>query len=145
MADMEALIPELQTWNDGSGISSVDWLSGVARSDEAVAYTALFWPKLVVHKDYVLRHDFSLENLAINEAGRSTRQQTEAMLNYNSLEHFFRGDREVEAVADERARYVGTMMADMLDAKLRRDMPDRQFQVELIDDDDDFAVTFWQV
>ncbi|GAA0731809.1 hypothetical protein [Sphingomonas japonica] len=112
-----------------------------------MAYTALFWPKLVVRKDYVLRHDFSLENLAINEAGHSTRQQIEAMLNYNSLENYFRRDGEVEAVADERARYIGAIMVDMLDAKLRRDMPDRQFRIELIDDDDDddFAVTFWQV
>ncbi len=145
MANMAALIPELQTWNDGSGISPEDWLCGVARSDEAVAYTALFWPKLVIHNDYVLRHDFSLKNLEINQAARSTRQQIEAMLNYNSLEHFFRGDGEVEAVANERARYVGTIMVDMLDAKLRRDMPDRQFRIELIDDDDNFAVTFWQV
>jgi hypothetical protein len=145
MANTAALIPELQTWNDGSGISPEDWLSGVARSDEAVAYTALFWPELVIHKDYVLRHDFSLKNLDTNEAAGSTRQQIEAMLNYTSLEHFFRGDGEVEAVADERARYVGTIMVDMLDAKLRRDMPDRQFRIELIDDDDDFAVTFCQV
>ncbi|MBP2277756.1 MULTISPECIES: hypothetical protein [Sphingomonas] len=145
MPNIAALIPQLQTWNDGNGISPEDWLCGVARSDEAVAYTAFFWPKLVIHKDYVLRHDFSLKNLEINEAARSTRQQIEAMLNYNSLEHFFRGDGEVEAVADERARYVGAIMVDMLDAKLRRDMPGRQFRVALIDDDEDFAVTFWQV
>lgn len=142
---MAAMIPELQIWNDGSGISAENWLCVVARSDEAVAYTALFWPTLVIHKDYVLRHDFSLKNLEINEAARSTRQQIEAMLNYNSLENFFRGDGEAEAVAYERARYVGNIMVDMLDAKLRRDLPDRLFKIELIDDDDDFAVTFWQV
>lgn len=145
MTSMTTLIPELQTWNDGSGISPEGWLSGSARSDEAVAYTALFWPKLVIHKDYVLRHDFSRKNLEINEAAQATRSQIEAMLNYNSLEDYFRGEGEVQAVADERARYVGAMMVDMLDAKLRRDMPNREFRVELIDDDDDFAVTFWQV
>ena len=93
----------------------------------------------------MLHHDFSLENLAINEAEGSTRQRIEAMLNYNSLENYFRGDGEVEAIADERARYVGAIMADMLDAKFWRDMPDRQFRIELIDDNDDFAVTFWQI
>lgn len=145
MVSTAALIPELQAWNNGTGISPEDWLSGIARLDEAVTYTALFWPKLVVYKNYVLRHDFSLKNLEMNEAAHSTRYQIEAMLNYNSLERFFRQEGEIEAVADERARYVGQMMVDMLDAKLRRDMPDRQFRVEMIDDDDDFAVTFWQV
>lgn len=93
----------------------------------------------------MFRHDFSLKNLKISEAARAPRQQVEALMNCNSLEHFFRGDEEIEAVADERARYVGTIMVDMLDAKLCRGMPDRQFKIELIDDGDDFVVTFWQV
>lgn len=144
MATVAKLIPELQSWNEGTGVSPEAWLSGSARSDEAVAYTALFWPDIIIHKEYVLRRDFSLENLAVSEAAGSSRSQIEAMLNYNSLESFFRGEGEHEAVADARARYVGLVMVDMLDAKLHRDMPDRRFKVELIDDADDFAVTFWQ-
>jgi hypothetical protein len=92
----------------------------------------------------VLRDDFSRENLRNGESGGYTRSQIEAALNYNSLETFFRGDGEVQPIAEERARYICNVMVDMLDAKLRRDLPDRRCKVEFLCDDDDFAVTFWQ-
>jgi hypothetical protein len=138
------LLPDLRAWNDGKGVKPEDWLCAFARSDQAVAFTALFWPDIIVHNGYVLRHDFSEENLQIGVTGGYTRRQIEAMLNYNSLETFFRGCDEIEAVAEERARYVCEIMVDMLDAKLRRDLPDRRCKVEFLDTEDDFAVTFWQ-
>jgi hypothetical protein len=138
------LLPDLRDWNGGKGVKPEDWLCAVARSDQAVAFTALFWPKIVVHNDYVLRYDFSEEKLQDGEAGGYTRSQIEAMLNYNSLETFFQGGDEVEIIAEERAGYVCKIMVDMLDAKLRRDLPDRRCKVEFLDNEDDFAVTFWQ-
>ncbi|NMN07506.1 MULTISPECIES: hypothetical protein [unclassified Novosphingobium] len=138
------LLPDLQAWNDGRGVKPEDWLCAIARSDQAVAFTALFWPKIIVYKDYVLRHDFSVEKLRNSETGGHTRAQIEAALNYNSLEAFFRGGNEIEAIAQERARYVCKIMVDMLDAKLRRDFPARRCKVEFVDNEDDFAVTFWQ-
>lgn len=138
------LLPALRDWNDGKGVKPEDWLCAIARSDQTVAFTALFWPKIVVHNDYVLRHDFSEENLRNGEASGYTRRQIEAALNYNSLETFFRGGNETEVIAEERARYVCEIMVDMLDAKLRRDFPDRLCKVEFLDNEDDFAVTFWQ-
>lgn len=138
------LLPDLCEWNDGKGIKPEDWLCAVARSDQAVAFTELFWPKIVVHEGYVLRHDFSKQNLRNGEDAGYTRRQIEAALNYNSLETFFRAGDEIENVAEQRARYVCRVMMDMLDAKLRRDLPDRRCRVEFLDDDADFAVTFWQ-
>jgi len=138
------LLPDLREWNDGRGIKPEDWLCGIARSDQAVAFTALFWPTIVVHEGYVLRQDFSEENLRNGEANGYARAQIEAALNYNSLETFFQDGGEIEAVAEERARYICGVMVDMLDAKLRRDLPDRRCKVEFLDNEDDFAVTFWQ-
>lgn len=137
------LLPKLQEWNAGKGVSPEDWLCAKARSDEAVAYAAFFWPEIVEHEDYILLAGFSERKLREFEAAGWTRSQTEVAMNYNSLETFFLEEGD-QTLADERARFVCRIMVDMLDAKLRRDFPGRRCAVHFLDSDEDFAVTFCQ-
>jgi len=89
MIDARALLPELQAWNEGRGIAALDWLWIDAKSDAAIAYAELFWPRFVVEGDCVFRAGFSPEHLAGWRKGGTPRRQIEAAVNYLPLGDLF--------------------------------------------------------
>ncbi len=95
MAELSELLPELRAWNDGTGIQPLDWVYCIARSDEAVAYTALFWPKFVEIDGYILRGGFNLDNLRSWEAQQHVgRQQIELAINLLDVGFLFYNSKE---------------------------------------------------
>ena len=48
--DFDALIPELEDWNNGDGISPDGWI-GCVGSTVAVGYSLIFWPRFVRFED----------------------------------------------------------------------------------------------
>ena len=139
------LIPELATWNDGAGIPVEAWIVGIGRTDQAVGYAALFWPEFVSFEGYVFRAPVNVERLRGWEiGGRATRQQIETAMNMLFLEHVFPDDDAPEELFDARLNHLVVQMEEMLLAKLARQFPERTFSVFVIDDGDDFGISFHQ-
>lgn len=145
MASIGDLLPDLKKWNEGAGIDPLDWLyCGVAKSDEAMAYAALFWPIFVLFDGYVLREGFSEPLLRDWEQSGTSRSGVEAMMNRLDLSLLFQAETEAEPLCSARARYLGRVLVDIHETKLKHDFPARQFRVALIDEMDDLYVTFSQ-
>jgi hypothetical protein len=141
------LLPELRAWNDGRGITPVDYVFCVARSDIAASFIDLFWPRFVEFEGYVLREGFDEDNLRRWEAAASvTKQNIETAINFLDVGCLFSNSGEPKSeLLDARIELVRTAIAEMYTAKLARDYPDRKFKVALIDDEDDCAVSFYQL
>lgn len=144
MIDARALLPELQAWNEGRGIAALDWLWIDAKSDAAIAYAELFWPRFVVEGDCVLRVGFSPEHLAGWRKGGMPRRQIEAAVNYLPLGDLFSMEQGDSSLIDRRVNHLGSVLCEIYEAKLARDFPDRRFVVSLVEEEDDYYLTFRQ-
>jgi hypothetical protein len=138
------LLPELTTWNGGSGINAEDWILSIGRTSDALGYAALFWPDFVALEAFVLRGPVNVERLREWQTTDATAQQIEAAMNMLFLENVFPEDDASEHLREARVSHLAAQMAEMLSAKLEREFPDRKFSVLVIDDEDDFGVTFHQ-
>jgi hypothetical protein len=146
MADLSDLLPELRAWNDGAGIQPLDWVYCIARSDEAVAYTALFWPRFVEFDGYVLREGFDPQNLRDWEAQRHIdRQQIELAMNLLDVGGLFHNSKEpATAMLEARTVWVLDTLAEIYATKLMRDFPTKRFEISRLDDENDCAISFCQ-
>lgn len=147
MTDARSLMPELEAWNHGRGISPLDWLYCGSRSDHAIAFCDLFWPTFVVVDDCVLRSDYSEDGLREWKSVKASRQTTEGGLNVLSLVDLFVPNGEVwSELVQRRAIYLGQVLANIYRVKLARDFSDREFVVKLEceDGDGEIALSFWQ-
>ncbi|WP_291836948.1 hypothetical protein [Brevundimonas sp.] len=143
------LLPELQEWNNGNGITSLDWLYTEARSDFGVAFADLFWPTFVEFEGYVFREGFSVDTVRSWEGNGTDRKGVEAATNLlDTGDLFVPPGAEWSGLIEARAIHVGRILAETYRAKLARDFPGRTFCVEFYDGsepgDDDIYVTFWQ-
>ena len=147
--DFTALIPELSKWNDGSGIDAESWIGGVGNYELAVGYSLIFWPHFVEFDGYVLRESqFSESNLRDWERATDGDQRAiEAVINHVHL-HDIHGINGVEAT-EAQLRYLGRILRETIEAKLKRDFPLRAFEVVFNDEPGldliDYEVTFWQI
>jgi hypothetical protein len=139
------LLPSLADWNDGRGVIPLDWIWTVGRAEHALGYCALFWPDFEIVDDFVIRTPFSADNLQGWRITGQSRRLIENAMNLCSLEGAFPDVEEHGDLYEAQLRHLGGVMADMWSAKLLRDFPDRKFAVHVVDDDDDFGVTFHQL
>ena len=146
MAELSELLPELRAWNDGTGIQPLDWVYCIARSDEAVAYTALFWPKFVEFNGYILRDGFNIDNLRSWESQQHVgRQQIELAVNLLDVGFLFYNSKEPgTAMLEARTIWMLDTLADIYATKLQRDFPSKRFEVSRLDDENDCAISFCQ-
>ena len=147
--DFTALIPELPQWNNGAGIDAKTWIACVGNFELATGYSLIFWPRFVEFGQYVLREGHFSED-TVREWERATnndRQATEAVINHVHLLDIH-GDQAAEPT-EAQLRYLGRVLRETLEAKLKRDFPDRTFEVVFNDEPDldllDYEVTFWQI
>jgi len=145
MESLLNLLPELAEWNDGDGIAPSDWILGVGRGSHALALCSLLWPEVAAFEGYVLRKPVNVDHLKGWEAGgRASRQQIENAMNMLFLEDIFPDDQCESALKAAQTLRLAQIMVDMLSAKLAREFQSRRFKVFIIDDGDDFGVTFHQ-
>jgi hypothetical protein len=148
MTSTKDVLPELSAWNDGRGISPLDYLFCTAQSLATVACIDLFWPKFVEFEGYVLHEGFD-ENVLRNWEGSEhghDRGATERAVNFLDVGSLFQNSGEIDSdMLDARIDLLLKTLADVYEAKLRRDFPTRRFRLVLIDDEDDRALTFCQV
>jgi hypothetical protein len=147
MGETKDVLPELGTWNNGRGIEPLDYFFCVAASLSAVASIDLFWPKFVEFDGYVLRQSFSQDNLRAWESSPSghDRAHTERAVNFLDIGSLFQNSGEPDSEQlNARIDLMRRTLAEIYRVKLARDFPHRRFQVVLIDDEDDCALTFSQ-
>ena len=146
--DFAELIPELPKWNNGAGIDPESWIGCVGNYELAAGYSLLFWPRFVEFDRYILREGhFSEDNVRQWErATNNDRRAIEAVINHIHLLDIHGDNAEPSEV---QLRYLGRVLRETLEAKLKRDFPHRAFEVVFNDEPDldlvDYEVTFWQV
>jgi len=144
--DFAQLIPELPNWNNGAGIDAESWVGCVGSPELAVGYSLIFWPRFVRFENYVLREGFSEDSLrAFAVRQTSTRASVEWVMNHLHIADI----HCTEAQASEaQLRYLGRVLAEIHQVKLRADFPDLRFTVEFNDepglDPNDYQMSFWQ-
>jgi hypothetical protein len=145
MPDFAALIPELPSWNDGAGIDAESWIECVGNYELATGYSLIFWPKFVHFDGYVLRDGFSEEALqGFKRATDRDRVAVEAVMNHVHIADIHCNVEATEA----QLRYLGRVLKEIHEVKLRRDFPDVRFTVSFNDEAGlnliDYELTFWQ-
>lgn len=146
--DFAALIPELTDWNNGDGISARGWIECVGNYELAIGYSLILWPRFARFETYVLREGFSEGSLRGFEAqAGSRRESVEWVMNHVHLAdiHFNLKEPPNEA----QIRYLGRVLKEIHEVKLRADFPDLRFEVEFNDDPGldlmDYQISFWQI
>ncbi len=145
--DFNQLIEELPRWNNGAGIDARSWVGSTGSFELAVGYSLIFWPRFVRADDYVLRDGFSEESLRGFAANPGcTRQSVEWVMNHihiADLQHYDASKTEPQL------RYLGRLLKEIHEVKLRADFPELAFEVEFNDEPGleliDYQMSFWQV
>lgn len=146
-SEFDVIIPELREWNNGAGIAPDDWISCVGNYPLAIGYSLIFWPKFVQFDRYVLRDGFSEESLrGFEEATGRNRQAVEAVMNHvHPIDIHCNEPDPTEA----QLRYLGRVLKEIHETKLKTDFPDLNFVVYFNDeaglDLADYEFTFWQL
>jgi hypothetical protein len=140
------LIRELPRWNNGEGIDPESWIGCVGNYELAVGYSLVFWPRFTRFERYVLREDFSEGALrGFEQQVGSTRESVEWVMN-----HVHIGDihYDVEVKTERQLRYLGRLLKEIHEVKLRANFPDLRFVVEFNDEPGldlvDYQMSFWQ-
>lgn len=144
----ESMKEELAAWNNGNGIDLESWVACSGSFALAVGYAAIFWPRIVEHKGYLLREGFSEAILEGCESScQGNRQGIEAVMNHRhitDLQYVNSPD-----LARDKVILLGNMLKEMYEAKLAYQFPDRPCEVRFYGPGtdaelDEYEVTFWQ-
>lgn len=141
------LIPETRDWNDGKGIDAAAWLSCVGSFVHAIAYGELFWPDFVEHDGCVFFAGFSEASYCgFMEQAKGNKKAVEAVMNHRHVLDLFPSD--YANVTKDQMVYLGRLLREIWETKLRRDFPQKTFVVsfaeEPAEDLLDYEVTFYQ-
>jgi hypothetical protein len=148
MTDYKKLIPELSDWNNGAGIDVVSWIGCEGDFAKAIGYSAIFWPEFVEIEGLVVRSEETEErvNGFLKQCG-GDRKGTESLINHLHI-------RDIQywgcpGATPERLAFLGRILKETYECKLKRDFPNRKFTVELSEGDaedlDGFMITFYQI
>ncbi len=144
-ADWAVLIPELSQWNDGQGISPRHWIAGIGTYEHAIGYAQIFWPEFIEHDGCVLFADFSEDSYrGFLRQTHGNRKAVEAVMNHRHIVDLFPNAEKTR----EQVLYLGRLIREIWECKLRRDFPDRKIIVSFAEAPDvdllDCEVTFFQ-
>jgi hypothetical protein len=132
MTDFNELIPELRLWNEGDGIDAEGWIGCVGNYPLAIGYSLIFWPRFVRFEDYVLREGFSESALrGFEQQDGSSRSSVEWVMNHVHMADIHCNE---ENVSEAQLRYLGRLLKEIHEVKLRADFPDLRLTVEFNDE-----------
>jgi hypothetical protein len=138
------MIPELSS----SWMNSLEhWVDCNGNYSLAVGYATVFWPTFVPFEDYILREGFDVENLRVWERQqKGNKRDVESLLN-----HVHIGDihQEHKDISEDKIVFLGRVLKEIWEAKLRWQFPDRPCEVEFYEPEDrtnliEFQLSFWQ-
>ena len=146
MTDFNELIPELGAWNNGKGIDPESWVGCVGNVPLAIGYSLIFWPRFARFDKYVLREGFQEESVrGFERCEGSTRTSVEWVMNHVHMKDLHHFD---EPGTEAQFRYLGRLLKEIHEVKLRADFPDLKFIVEFNDEPGldliDYQMSFWQ-
>jgi len=146
--DFNQLIPEMRDWNNGAGIDPEGWVGCMGSNELAIGYSLIFWPRFVLIDDYVLRDCGSATEASLRNWERSAshdRRSIEAVMNHC---HIIDLHAVGKPATEAQLRYLGRVLKEIHDVKLKSEFPDRTFVVSFNDEPDlellDYQLTFWQ-
>ena len=144
--DFNTLIPEMKDWNNGKGIDVDSWIQCMANHKILVGCARILWPSFVEHDSCILLGD-SVDEAnyqAFLKSAKGNKKTVEATMNRQHVLHLF----GTELPTRELVLYVGRLMKEIYQVKLRHDFPDRTITVFFPEKDDleliDYEVTFFQ-
>ena len=117
--------------------------------DLAIAFTTLFWPSFVEFDGCVLFADFSTKSYTgFMTQCKGDRAAVDSVMNHRHLLDLFADPAVKEKTTAAQMEYLGTVLRDIWDTKLRRDFPEREVRVTFDRGDQrnllEYIVTFWQ-
>lgn len=143
-----SMTDELGVWNNGAGIPLETWTEYEGNFKLAVGYAAVFWPKFEAVGKYILIEGRSKKEIEEFEIQlNSSPQLVERVLNHLHLADLHNHDEDY--LTADKLLFLGKIMREMWDAKLRLEFPDRPCTVELYVPDDpdellEYQISFWQ-
>ena len=143
-----SMVSELSAWNNGNGIDLESWIGCCGDFKLAVGYATLFWPAFVLFEDYILREGFHLESLQGFEKSRDgNKASVEWVMNHLHIADIHINDRENVSV--DKIVFVGRILKEIYEMKLRAQFPDRPCEVEFHEPDErknlvEYQLSFWQ-
>ncbi|MEM1345917.1 MAG: hypothetical protein AAGI34_15235 [Pseudomonadota bacterium] len=143
-----SMLDELGAWNNGSGIDLDTWTECEGSYKLAVGYAALLWPKFEAIDKYILVEGSTREVIeGFEKQPNSTPKSVEWVLNHMHLADLHVHDEENLSI--DKIIFLGNIVKEMWDAKLRLQFPDRPCTVEFYVPDEPeelwgYQVSFWQ-
>jgi len=102
-----------------------------------VAYSALFWPTFVEHRECLLWADFTPENFDHwMESTNGNQTAVELVMNHCHITDFFLNAEEQPT--PQQIAYLGFLLQDIWSLKLHTDFPHLKVRVEFRWDEPDF-------
>ncbi|PJE26456.1 hypothetical protein SAMN06297129_3804 [Pseudooceanicola antarcticus] len=139
---------ELGAWNNGDGIPLETWTAWEGNYKLAIGYAALLWPRFEAVGKYILVEGAGKENIEgfENQVG-STAKGIETVLNHWHLTDLHHHDDD--NLSADKLLFLGNIVKEMWEAKLRSQFPDRPCTVEFFIPDDpenlcEYQISFWQ-
>jgi len=147
--EFASLIPELKQWNNGAGISIESWIACVGDFEHAIGYGRMFWPEFVEYDGCVFHQGFSESAYESCKQCCSDGERPEGVMNHWHLAEHFSAYYDGTVPTEEQVVYLGRLLKEMWECKLKRDFPDKKFLVSFSegspDDLEGYEITFYQV
>jgi hypothetical protein len=147
--DFTDLIPELKDWNGGTGIDIESWIGCEGDYKHLIGYARILWPDFTEHDGCIFQGDsVDEENYrAFLAQTKGNKTAVEKVLNHRHIVDIFsRSHHEMPSASV--VLYLGRLMAEILQAKLNRDFPDRKVTVTFpegaFEDILEYQITFFQ-
>ena len=142
------MLAHMSKWNHGAGVSLEGWVGALGSFDLAVGYSTLFWPTFEINGKYVFIEGCSKKSIKgfENQAG-STPHSVEWVLNHIHIADVHGNDDDIPT--PEHCFFLGNVLKEIYEAKLKWQFPDRPCEVEFYvpEDKDDiieYQLSFWQ-
>ena len=153
MTNEQKLIPELKDWKkeNGEDFDLQDWVVCEGNIRLAIGYSAIYWPEFLKYNDCVfIKSHFTQDNYIKWTKSESVDnfQQIESVINHIHILDLFAWEKQEEINYDQ-VIYLGKVLRDIYDLKLKAEFPKRKFIVTFndglkSDDLNDYQLTFYQ-
>ena len=125
---MHILIPELQDWNNGKGVDVRSWIGALGKFQFMIAYSTIFWPQWKIYKEMIVSVDAPEELIDrwLSEC-KGDKKSVESVVNHlhiKDIHHAYNED-----ATHERMIFLGNVLKEMYQCKLKRDFPERTVTV----------------
>jgi len=142
-----SMVQELSAWNSDKGIDLGSWVNCVGDYKLAVGYSTIFWPRFTLFEDYILREGFSVESLRGFEKTSESKSSVESVMNHLHIADIHYSDHKNKS--EDKIVFLGKILKEIYEIKLRTQFPDRPCVVEFYEPDDredlvEFQLSFWQ-